>query len=91
MRMIFSLISLLFVVAIVGFLVKKQLSTVTQLPNTAPSSTASSGNIAEQSKQVQQQVIDQLNEAMKSAAQAQQKALDGGNADQPAEKTGSAY
>lgn len=91
MRIIFSLIGLLVAVATVGVLVKKQLSTVTQLPNTAPSSTANSGNIAEQSKQMQQQVKDQLNEAMKSAAQAQQKALEGGNADIPAEKAGSAY
>jgi hypothetical protein len=40
---------------------------------------------------MQAQVKDQLNEAMKAAAEAQQKALDGVNNDKPAEKTGSAY
>jgi Tfp pilus assembly protein PilE len=98
MRMIFSLIGLLIVVAIVGILTKSQLSSVTQLPN----STASSGNagaapanIAEQSKQMQAQVKDQVNEAMKAAADAQKKALDSANsdknADKASEKTGSAY
>jgi hypothetical protein len=94
MRMIFSLIGLLIVVAIVGFLAKSQLSSVTQLPNSASSnanSTATPANIAEQSKQIQTQVKDQVNEAMKAAADAQQKALDVGNVDKPAEKTGSAY
>ena len=94
MRIIFSLIGLLIVVAIVGFLAKSQLSAVTQLPNaTSVNSSAATApsNIAEQSKQMQSQVKDQLNEAMKAAADAQQKALDGANADKPAEKTGSAY
>jgi hypothetical protein len=101
MRMIFSLVGLLIVVAIVGFLAKSQLSVVTQLPNSAaPNANATSNlappsNIAEQSKQIQTQVKDQLNEAMKAAADAQQKALDsgnnGGNTEKPAEKSGSAY
>jgi hypothetical protein len=102
MRMIFSLIGLLIVVAIVGFLTKSQLSAVTQLPNQTPSTAASNvnagaapANIAEQSKQMQAQVKDQINEAMKAAADAQQKALESGNsdkdADKPAQKTGSAY
>jgi hypothetical protein len=97
MRMIFSLIGLLIVLAIVGFLAKSQLSAVTQLPNSAPpnasaiSNSATPANIAEQSKQMQTQVKDQVNEAMKAAADVQQKALDAGNTDKPAEKTGSAY
>lgn len=94
MRMIFSLIGLLIVLAIVGFLAKSQLSSVTQLPNSVPSTSstvATPANIAEQSKQIQTQVKDQVNEAMKAATEAQQKALDGGNTDKPAEKTGSAY
>jgi type IV secretory pathway TrbL component len=97
MRMIFSLIGLLIVVAIVGFLAKSQLSVITQLPNSAPpsanatSNSATPANIAEQSKQIQTQVKDQLNEAMKATADAQQKALDGANNDKPVEKTGSAY
>jgi hypothetical protein len=94
MRLIFSLIGLLIVVAIVGFLAKSQLSAVTQLPSATPvnaPATTTPANIAEQSKQMQSQVKDQVNEAMKAAADAQQKALDGANADKPAEKTGSAY
>jgi hypothetical protein len=97
MRMIFSLIGLLIVVAIVGFLAKSQLSAVTQLPSQVSNSASSSAsaatpaNIAEQSKQMQAQVKDQVNEAMKAAADAPQKALDIGNADKSAEKTGSAY
>jgi uncharacterized membrane protein YraQ (UPF0718 family) len=97
MRIVFSLIGLLIVVAIVGFLAKSQMSAVTQLPNSAPPNTSTSSNsatpanIAEQSKQIQTQVKDQLNEVMKAAADAQQKALDSANTDKPAEKTGSAY
>lgn len=86
MRMIFSLIGLLVVVAIVGVLAKKQLSAVATLP-AVTSTTSTPANIAEQSKQIQ----TQLNEAMKATAEAQQKALDGENADKPADKTGSAY
>jgi predicted PurR-regulated permease PerM len=97
MRMIFSLVGLLIVLAIVGFLAKSQLSAVTKLPNSVPSSpnaksnAATPANIAEQSRQLQTQVKDQVNEAMKAAADAQQKALDNANADKPVEKTGSAY
>jgi hypothetical protein len=94
MRIIFGLASLLIVVAVIGILTKKQLSAVTQLPNVAPtsaSSTANPANIAEQSKQIQTQVKDQMNEAMKAATEAREKALDSGNADKPADKTGSAY
>ena len=94
MRMIFSLIGLLIVVAIVGILAKKQLSAVTQLPVTAAPTTSNSttpANIAEQSKQMQTQVKDQLNEAMKAASEAREKALESGNNDKPVDKTGSAY
>jgi hypothetical protein len=92
--MIFGLASLLIVVAIIGLLTKKQLSAVTQLPNavgvTATDATKPA-KIAEQSKQMQQQVKDQMDEAMKAATQAREKALESGNTDKPAEKTGSAY
>jgi hypothetical protein len=97
MRIIFGLASLLIVVAIIGILTKKQLSTVTQLPSSAtPSANATSNpatpaNIAEKSKQIQAQVKDQMNEAMKAATEAREKALDSGNADKPVEKAGSAY
>jgi hypothetical protein len=93
MRIIFGLVSLLVVVAIVGVLAKKQLSAVTQLPNPTSSTpnAAAPANIAEQSKQMQAQVKDQLNDAMKAAAEARDKAVESGNSDKPAEKTGSAY
>lgn len=94
MRMIFSLISLLLVVAVIAILTKKQLSAVTQLPASVTPTTSNSttsSNIAEQSKQIQTQVKDQINEALKAAAESREKALDTGNADKPAEKTGSAY
>ena len=94
MRMIFSLIGLLIVVVIAGLLAKSQLSAVSQLPSATPvnsNATTAPTNIAEQSKQMQTQVKDQLNEAMKAAAEAQQKALEVGNGDKPTEKTGSAY
>ena len=94
MRMIFSLISLLLIVAVIAILTKKQLSAVTQLPaavTPATSHSTTSSNIAEQSKQMQTQVKDQMNEALKAAAESREKALDSGNADKPAEKTGSAY
>lgn len=91
MRMIFSLISLLIVVAIVAILANNQLSAVGQLPSQATPSTATPANIAEQSKQMQAQVKDQVNDAMKAAAEAREKALDSGNNDKPVDKTGSAY
>ena len=66
MRMIFGVLSLLFVVAVVGFLAKKQLASVNQIK--APSVSAPgaegtpalpainpSGNVQQQSQQIQQQ------------------------------------
>lgn len=94
MRMIFSLVGLIIAVAIVGILTKKQMAALTTLPDVVTPATATPANpanIGEQSKQMQTQVKDQLNEAMKAAAEAQQKALEVGNGDKPAEKTGSAY
>ena len=91
MRMIFSLIGLLIVLAIVGILAKNQLSAVSQLPSTATPSTAAPANIAEPSKQMQSQVKEQVNDAMKAAAEARDKAVNSSDTDKPAEKTGSAY
>ena len=90
MRMIFSLVGLIIVVAIIGMVAKKQLSAVATLP-AATSTTAAPANVAEQSKQMQTQVKDQVNEAMKAAAEARDKALESGNNDKPTDKTGSAY
>ena len=65
MRMIFGVLSLLLVVAIVGFLAKKQLASVNEIkvPSVNASGTAGtagptinpSGNVQQQSQQIQQQ------------------------------------
>lgn len=74
MRMIFSLIGLLVVVAIVGLIAKKQLSAVATLPASAvTSTTATPANIVEQNKQMQTQVKEQLDAAMQAAAAARLK------------------
>lgn len=91
MRMIFSLIGLLIVLAIVGILAKNQLSSVTQLPVTvAPAINHSTTptNMVEQNKQMQTQVKDQMNEALKATTEVREKALENGTTDA---KTGSAY
>ena len=93
MRMIFSLVGLLIVLAIVGFLAKNQLSAVVTLPavTSTTATPANSSNVSEQSKQMQAQVKEQVNEAMKATAAAREKALESGNTDKPVDKTGSAY
>lgn len=74
MRMIFSLVGLLIVVAIVGLIAKKQLSAVVTLPASAvTSTTATPANIVEQNKQMQTQVKEQLDAAMQAAAAARLK------------------
>ena len=65
MRMIFGVLSLLFVVAIVGFLAKKQMASVNEIkvPSVSASGTVEtampsvnpSGNVQQQSQQIQQQ------------------------------------
>lgn len=104
MRMIFSLLGLLIVVAIIGVLAKTQLKSVISLPvvpqisnqSTAnPALVKPPANVAGQSQQMQTQVKDQVNDAMKAAAEAREKALESGNNDKnndkAVDKTGSAY
>ena len=57
MRMIFGVLSLLFVVAVIGFLAKKQVSSINDIkvPGAAASSAAPVGNVQQQSQQIQQQ------------------------------------
>ena len=65
MRMIFGVLSLLFVVAVVGFLAKKQMASVNEIkvPSVSASGTIGtavpsinpSGNVQQQSQQIQQQ------------------------------------
>ena len=65
MRMVFGVLSLLFVVAVVGFLAKKQLTSVNEIkvPSVSASGTVGTalpsvnptGNVQQQSQQIQQQ------------------------------------
>jgi hypothetical protein len=73
MRGLFSLVGLLVVLAVVGMLVKKQMTSVRvavpsqQMPAEIPALvTSATGNVAQQSQQIQQQV----KQAMESAMQA---------------------
>ena len=68
MRAVFSIVGLLVVLAIVGVLAKKQL-TATHAPVPAlqaPGQPAPTGNVREQSQQVQQQFKQQLDAAMQA-------------------------
>jgi UPF0716 family protein affecting phage T7 exclusion len=62
MRAIFSVLGLLLVVAIVGLLAKKQLSTTIAVPDTTPGTT-----VQQQSQQIQQQVKQSVDAAMQQA------------------------
>jgi Na+-transporting methylmalonyl-CoA/oxaloacetate decarboxylase gamma subunit len=57
MRMIFGVLSLLFVVAVIAFMSKKQMSSINEIkvPGAAASSPAPAGNVQQQSQQIQQQ------------------------------------
>ncbi|MDP2440713.1 hypothetical protein [Rhodoferax sp.] len=74
MKTIFGVLSLLIVVAVVGTMVKKQLTGVTPISITqqeagqaaAPAS-APQGNAQQQSQQIQQQVRQSLDAAMQQA------------------------
>ena len=57
MRMIFGVLSLLFVVAVIAFLSKKQVSAISdiKLPGASASSAAPAVNVQQQSQQIQQQ------------------------------------
>ena len=77
MRMIFGVLSLLFVVAVVGFLAKKQLASVNEIKvpsvsasgavGTAVPSVNPTGNVQQQSQQIQQQFKAAAEAAMQQA------------------------
>lgn len=80
MRGLFGLVGLVVVLAIVGIIAKKQLSTTrapaaalqqVPIPGTGASAPVISptGNVREQSQQVQQQVQQQLDDIMKQRTQ----------------------
>ncbi len=69
MRMIFGVLSLLFVVAVIGFMAKKQMSSINDIkvPGATASSAAPSGNAQQQSQQIQQQFKAAAEAAMQPA------------------------
>jgi hypothetical protein len=74
MRIIFGVLSLLVVVAVLGTLVKKQLTDVTPISVTpqvagqaAVPASAPDGHVQQQSQQIQQQVRQSLDAAMQQA------------------------
>lgn len=74
MRSILGILSLLIVLAVVGVLAKKQLSTVTASPSAAPSdsgvvlpTTTPGASPQQQSQEIQQQVKQSLEAAMQQA------------------------
>jgi Na+-transporting methylmalonyl-CoA/oxaloacetate decarboxylase gamma subunit len=69
MRMIFGVLSLLFVVAVIAFMSKKQVSSINEIkvPGAASSSAAPSGNVQQQSQQIQQQFKAAAEAAMQPA------------------------
>ena len=76
MRLIFGVLSLLFVVAVIGFLAKKQITSLSVLPAPAPSTEAATGSSSvptapaapmtpgQQSRQTQEQVRQAVESAM---------------------------
>jgi len=70
MRFFFGLIGLVVVLAIVGTVVKQQLASQKAVVPAlqVPGAPAPTGNVREQSQQIQQQVQDQLNQAAQQDA-----------------------
>ena len=69
MRMIFSVFSLLIVVAVIGFMAKKQIGSISaiKVPGAAASSAAPTGNAQQQSQRIQQQFKAAAEAAMQPA------------------------
>ena len=69
MRMIFGVLSLLFVVAVIAFMSKKQVSSISEIkvPGAPASIAAPSGNVQQQSQQIQQQFKAAAEAAMQPA------------------------
>jgi predicted PurR-regulated permease PerM len=73
MRAVFSLVSLIVVLAVVGTLVVKQMRATGQaLPEAAKQAgvpaLAASGNVRDQSRQIQQQIANDVNKALQQGA-----------------------
>lgn len=68
MRVIFSVLSLVIVVAIIGLVAKKQLQATSTLALPSVAS-APAGNVAQQSRQIQQQVRDDVNKLMQQRSE----------------------
>lgn len=69
MRAIFSIVSLLAVLVVVGMLAKKQLQATGQVVGTAAPTAGASGTVAERSRQVQQQIKSDVGKLLEQGAQ----------------------
>ncbi len=74
MRAVFGLVGLVVALAVVGVLVKKQMSatriavpSMQTAPGAAPVASAPTGSVRDQSQQVQQQVKEQMDALMQQA------------------------
>ena len=70
MRAIFSIVSLLVVLAIVGVLVKRQLQATGQTVGAVAPAASGAANVVEQSRQVQQQIKSDIGKALQQGADA---------------------
>lgn len=68
MRAIFSIVSLLAVLVVVGLLAKKQLQATGQVAAAVAPATAGASNVAEQSRQVQQQIKSDVGKLLEQGA-----------------------
>ena len=67
MRIVFGVLSLLIVVAVIGFLAKRQLQAVHVPAESGASAFTLSGTPAQQSQQLQRKVADDVNRLMQQA------------------------
>lgn len=68
MRAIFSIVSLLAVLVVVGLVAKKQLQATGQVAAAVPPAAAGASNVAEQSRQLQQQIKSDVGKLLEQGA-----------------------
>lgn len=69
MRAILSVLSLVIVVAVIGMVAKKQLQATRALSVVPATASAPAGNVVQQSRQIQQQVRDDVNKLMQQRSE----------------------
>lgn len=77
MRLVFGVVGLLVALAIVAFVAKQQLRATGQVAATAVPGAASAGNVAEQSRRMQQQIQSDVTKALEQGAAAAQRQDEG--------------